>query len=282
MTISPNPATALYKLLQQVKNSQCPTIQKGWEVVLAEPVGTAEFARRHAAVVMLFNDVHQRVLGLAPHDQDRERYLQYIPRWYDAVVPRTAWNSVQRPATGLIDSTILDHLAGLGTHFRLMDQQPSETVTDQAAHQLRTALGEWRMLLVDTDLPPLLHNEIRGHLDHIEWLLDNIHRFGSDPVIASANQLLGCGVKILGTRRSAAKRAGAAMAAVLTFLASTQVSVDATNDLLAGLTEMRERAQQLIQDPHHTLENPASLPIAPIADEATVHDAEIIDDHPQP
>ncbi|WP_280271201.1 hypothetical protein [Nocardia wallacei] len=282
MTISPNPATALYNLLQQVKNSQGTTIQKGWELVLGQPVGTAEFARRHAAVVMLFTDVHQRVLGLAKHDQDRERYLQYIPRWYDAVVPRTAWSSVQRPATGLIDSTILDHLAGLGTLFRLMDQQSSETVTADAAHRLRTALGEWRMLLVDADLPPLLHNEIRGHIDHIEWLLDNIRLFGSNPVIASANQLFGCGVKIMGTRRSAVKRAGAAMAAVVAFLASTQTGIDTTNDLLAGLTEMREHAQELIQGPQHTLDDQPRLPAAPITDEATVHDAEIIEDHPHP
>ncbi|MEV0359748.1 hypothetical protein AB0H71_27205 [Nocardia sp. NPDC050697] len=235
-----NPASALYEILNRVVRSRESTIAKSWSAALAAPIGSHEFIQRHCEVVRLFTAVHQRLLGLPEGDRARNRSLQYLPAWYDVVVPREHWQNPEVPPSDLIETPVLGLLESVGDIFDLQDREVGAAVDRAALERLRESLHAWRDLLNETTLPETLATQIRHQVAHIEWLLDNVELFGGEPVVTAAGQLLGTGVSTMSRRPSLAKRAAAAMAGIILFLTQVEDGIDLANGVLEGLVEVRE------------------------------------------
>lgn len=238
-----NPATALYRVLRKLSECGAATVDTGWGTVLDVAAQPAEFARRHSEVVGLFRQVHSYLLALPDADEDRERYLQYIPSWYRAVVLPGAWTGTQ--SNNVVKPEILEHLGGLGSSIR--KSSPRSVIEDDAIEALRASLEHWRSLAEDADLPHYLAEEIRAHLHHIDWLLANVATFGTRPVVDEATLLLASGVKTLKARPKLKTKVASAMAGVIFFLGGASHVVDEMNGVLEGLVETRGHIEHLIE-----------------------------------
>lgn len=59
-----NAAAGLHSILERIAGSSQATIHNGWEEVLGEAYGSAEFSLRHAEVVGLFGRTVSRLFAL--------------------------------------------------------------------------------------------------------------------------------------------------------------------------------------------------------------------------
>ncbi|WP_280335641.1 hypothetical protein [Nocardia wallacei] len=280
---APNSAHALHDILQRVVRSQAATFEQGWETVLERPAGTPAFVQRHAAVVELYCDVHRTLLA-HPRVAVRDRYQRYLPQWYEAIVPRTAWDRTARPVEKLIDRTVLDHLAGLGDSLLARNEQHREPVPEAAIARLRDALGEWRALLPEADLPLSLQDEISAQVDRIERLLNN-NRHDLNPVITEARRLVGRVNTVIGTRPPVKRRACAAILLTLAFLNDVDTGIDTASHILTGVNEISNQITELIDAPKHLLPTDDALapPSAEVDGQSVVHDALIVEEQaPRP
>ncbi|MFC8529480.1 hypothetical protein [Nocardia sp. NPDC057227] len=254
-----NPASALYEILNRVVRSRESTIAKSWSAALEAPIGSHEFIQRHCEVVRLFTAVHQRLLGLPEGDRARSRSLQYLPSWYDVVVPREHWQSPEVPPSDLIESPVLGLLESVGDIFDLQDREAGTAVDRTALERLRESLHAWRDLLDETALPETLATQIRHQVAHIEWLLENVELFGAEPVVTAASQLLGTGVSTMSRRPSLAKRTATAMAGIILFLTQVEDGIDLASGVLDGLVQVRDSMVQMLDGPRE-LTAPADDP----------------------
>lgn len=269
--IAVNPATALHCVLNRMLAVRGDTIYNGWTAVLGAQIGEVEFVQRHAEVVGLVAKVTERLHVLPAGNRTRDRYLSYVPLWYQAVVSPEQWTAMQ--AHHVIDVSALHQLESLSEWIDLADRPP--ILTDDAVAQLRDALGEWRSLLDEAGLPDGLANEIRSQVGHIDWMLANIGLVGTQAVVDSTRQLAGTGIDAMAARPSMAKRIGVAVAATVAILASVNQGVEETQAILEGVREMAATVQDIEASGFAKPKELAAVPTPP-TDE--VVDAELVDD----
>lgn len=187
MATSISAATALHAILEKVTVDENVSIVRSWEAALDAEIETAEFASRHAEVCVLVSDVAKYLYSLPEGDRERTRFTPYVERWHNAVCHRSTWSS--NSAGNLIASGDLDMLSTLGM---LRDQKRGESgFTENQLEQLRQSLMAWHELLEAGAFPTEVADEVRTSVAHLEWLLDRIEMFGSEPVERQGRNLLG-------------------------------------------------------------------------------------------
>ncbi|GAA3963234.1 hypothetical protein [Gordonia caeni] len=239
-----NPASALYSILDTVRKSGDSTVGKGWERALGCAVDDKDFPRRHGEVVQLFSRVNQYLLSLPEDNEDRQLYLPYAPRWYDAVVFRGNWNVTSSPAKRIVSGDILNHLRGLG---RLLQLKSGQNLTTEAIDALRKGLAEWSTLLDSAEIPAALAERIRGQVDLIGWLLDNVETYGAEPVMRESRNLLGEGVDLIQAMPGKAKKIGLALAGIVYAIGLLHSGIDHTAGILEGLSEVGTQYGRLVE-----------------------------------
>lgn len=270
-----NPALALHDILARLWNTGGVSVQDGWKAVLSEPVGTLEFAQRHGEVVGLLNLVVERLRGLPESNRTRIRCEGYVPQWHTAVVYRGVWdNKNSAHAQAIVSVPALHQLESLGEQFDSLFGYEDTELSEVAVTDLRSSLQEWRNLLDSAELPRGMTNQIRGEIDHIEWLLANVDLFGSAPVVNRSRQLVGSGVLAMATRPSLATRINAALVGVVAFLTLTNTGVEQANGILEGVKEMATHVQSIADGEQPEPAEP--LQLGPV-DIPTPSDDEIID-----
>lgn len=236
MAIPNNPATALDTILRKVATSGAPNVSDGWTSALGVTPGTTDFALRHGEVVGLMNRVLTHLTSLDPEEVEHELYLQYVPAWYRAVVYPDSWGSSNRPAAGIIELHILDHLKGLGLHMRRRSVYP--VLGDDKLAELRRSLDEWRTLADKAGLPSDLAQQVRTLVDHIDWLLANSETFGTEPVMENARTLFGLSVPVIHfADRKWTKTIASAMAALVLVLGPVADATEEANRILTNVSE---------------------------------------------
>lgn len=271
--LSVNPATALHNILEQMMYSDRDTIQDGWAAVLGAHVGTVDFAQRHGEVIALLNGVGARLRGLPEGNRTRERCLPYIPSWYQALVYTGPWGSSQHPARIVIDKANLDQLGTVGDLFDTLFDDERTALSDDALAQLRRNLGEWRDLLDEADLPRGIASQIRAQVNHIEWLLDNVGTFGSQPIVDRTRELVGSGVSAVAVKPKLSVKIGSALTGAVMFLGLVHQGVDQANGILEGVQKMTTYVQQIADGDFVPPKELTAVPTLP-ADE--VVDAEVV------
>lgn len=272
---SRNPALALHDILNRLWNTGAVSVQDGWLDVLSAHVGTLDFAQRHGEVVGLLNVVGERLMGLPETHRTRVRCLEYLPQWYSSVVYPGVWGDVRAAnAQNIVNVAALHQLESLGEQFDTLFGYEDTDLSEVAVSQLRASLQEWRNLLDSADLPRGMTNQIRGEIDHIEWLLANVDLFGSAPVVTRSRQLVGSGVMAMATRPGLASRINAALVGVVAFLTLTNTGVEQANGILEGVEEMATHVQSIADGGRPEPAEPRQ--IGP-ADIPTQSDGEIID-----
>jgi hypothetical protein len=256
-----------------------------WENVLGVTPGTHEFARRHAEVVALFLRVYDRLIAL-PEEDIRNQYLAYVPEWYGAIVYQRGFWSNQGNFKGAnprdaANRNIVNHLAGLAATFEL-EYLTTPSLDDNAIDSLKRSIAEWRKILGNPDFDQKLANAIRADIDHIEFLLSERGRFGAEPVVKAAQNLVGTAVVAMGKERKWAKKIGAAMAGVVIFLHGAHDAVDDANGILEGVVKMWTEVGDII-DPNKQVEYKSTPELNAGASDAhddNVVDAETVDPEP--
>lgn len=146
MTVIDNPATALQQILRQIVSSNG-AINDLWKGILGIAPGTPEFARRHAEVVGLWQQINNLLFALPPGDLEREQYLQYMPHYYDVIVYRESWAA---RGTGSGNMMAIDHLTGIASTLRYRGLS-NPAVSDDAITRLRESIAEWHSILDEAD-----------------------------------------------------------------------------------------------------------------------------------
>lgn len=242
MVSANNAAESLHSVLTKVYRSGGSTVGAGWEAALGSPHGTPEFIPRHAEIVSLFQTVHCYLLALSEDHVYREIYEKYLPAWYRAIVFPDSWGSTSQPASKIISEPVLDQLRSLGAHMRR--RTVSLDLPEDRLQTLRESLAEWRALLDDSELPPDLADQIKSQVDHIEWLLNNVSTFGTEPIVTGVHTLLGLSVPVLQMGGKWPAKIAAAVAALVIFLApvadATEHVKEIAGNLSATVTEIQK------------------------------------------
>lgn len=263
-----NAAAGLHSILERMVASTQTTIHSGWEEVLGEPYGTAEFSLRHAEVVGLFGRTVSRLFALPEGHRARVRYSRYVPNWYTAVVPYSAWHTAGQPASSVISQGDLDHLGGFADWVAERDRDLGEGIPDAAMDRLREGLDTWKELLAEAALPESLRDQITAQVSHIEWLLSQIDLFGPQPVIQGASSLVGTGLQALAFAPTFGKKIARASARLTAAIAIITAPIAVGNNLYAELEVMGENIQELAErgDAPRELEEAASEGPATVPD----------------
>ncbi|QDQ91584.1 hypothetical protein FND50_12655 [Rhodococcus sp. WB9] len=281
--VSVNPALALHTFIDRVMKSETPHVHEAFVNVLNCNLGTVEYVQRHSEIVALVAAVTERLHALPQDARARNRYLAYVPSWYDAVVPRNAWNQTNPGPSAIISADSLHLLDSLVDYFDFTFADSRSVMSAEAVEHLREGLQEWRELLEDADLPDSLVLQIRGQVDHIEWLLANVELVGNQAVERRARELVGSGVDVMAARPRTAKRVGAALAGVVRFLTLIHTGVDEANGILEGVQQMTATVQEIAGGEVPALELPAApgptdVPRIPRLDDPNIIDADVEDD----
>jgi hypothetical protein len=197
--------------------------------------------------------------------------------WYDAVVFQGHWNTSQAPASTIGDPMVINHLIGAAQLLRSIGTA-TPAPSEDSMEKLRDSIRDWYELLDEaTDLPDGLINEIRGQVQHVEWLLTNVGTYGSQPVVSAAQDLVGSGIAAMARQPKWARRIGAALSGVLIFLGGIEQGVGNANGILEGVAEMQAHLEELVDGPKELTEAPEQRQLeAPGLDrEHEVIDAEI-------
>ncbi|WP_157105978.1 hypothetical protein [Nocardia sienata] len=240
-----NPAAGLHSILQKMSQSGAASVQKGWESVLGVQYGTPDFARRHAEVVALVGRISDRLYAMPEGNPTRERNLRYLPHWYSAVVYSNGWNAQGHPAQNVIS---VDHLDDLGNFSDILvgrDRDAGDGISDDAMARLREGLAKWRELVDESTLPGQLREQIRGQVDHLEWLLTGVETFGPQPVVARTEELVGTGVTALALIPRLAKKVTEAVVYCTGALTIINGGMAEGNVFLEHLTTMSAQIEEL-------------------------------------
>lgn len=215
-----NPAVALYQILKVVViDNETVSIDKGWNAALGARLNSQEFVRRHCETVTLLDTV-RTYLQVAPQFH-RDVYSQYVPAWFTAVVCQSSWQSVK--GANLLSTEVLNLLGGLGA--ALPDY--SRNWDDTAQGQLTDAVNEWAALLDGGELSDDVATSIRGRLDQLIWLRQNVDLFGVQPIVDATSQVVSAGVQGMArSKPGVVKRIGIAIAASFVFLGHVHTTVD--------------------------------------------------------
>lgn len=183
----------LHTLLSRVKTSGKPSYVKGWAAVLGAEWGTVEFAKRHGEVVNLMVVTIEQLNSLP--ERPRERSLRYVNSWWQSIVqPQLNWTDSGRPAEGIIQQDMLDHLESAA------DIIAGSLVGSMAAPRGVDFQGiveqcrEWLDLLQgmeESEISGPVRDGLISQLEHLIWLIENADLFGGARVSAEASRVIG-------------------------------------------------------------------------------------------
>lgn len=285
--VSINPAWALHTTVSRLIGSGEQNIQNAWQTVLGIQPGTVPFIERHTEIVGLVGLITERLNSLPEGTRQKDIYLGYVPQWYDAVVSRNSWGNTQHPPAQLLPADSLNLLAGLADYFDFTFGDSRSVLTDDAMQKLRDGLNEWRDLLVGAGIPAETVNEIRGQVDHLEWMLDNVQLVGNQPIVRGARELVGTGFSLMALKPKVAVTIGGVIMGLLTFLGNVNDGLDVANGILEGVADLTANVQELAGGEVPQKELPAAPSGPHIVPEVSnlnagsdqnVVDAEVVDD----
>lgn len=277
MAVPNNPAQALAALLQKVTQSGKPSFGEAWGTVLGANSTSAEFARRHSAVVGLVNEIQIFLESLPEDDELRVDHLRDMPTYYSAVVYHGDWNTRLNPGT-LINDQQIRLLASLGRDIRHRGVYP--VVTDADVAKLRESLQAWEEMLDGADLPEGINGEIRAQLAAIRDLLSQADILSYGPAVKEVETLFGKAVRIAKYVEDGKKIAGC-VTGLFEFL--THLSVgdlpSTMNALVGAFSVMGEALQTAHQQrrPQKAIES-AGRPALEAPPGEPFVDAEVVDD----
>lgn len=262
---------ALHDVLDRVRNSGEPTIQRGWAAVLDAQPNTLAWAQRHAEVVNLYRTLLLEVSSLPEGQRAREWAERYAAAWYRAVVWQSHWQNNQEPASKIIDDSTLDHLGQTAEILQLRMSGTAASPTDEGIARLRHELEEWLGVLEETaDIPKPTREEIAGQIRHVLWLLDNIETFGCAPVARETRMVVGRITEATATRdpqsntgKKWAARAGALIVALTLFTDVADHTTHALEAVQQTVQETRKVTSEImrVESGHPGLSHsPAALP----------------------
>ncbi|WP_157931770.1 hypothetical protein [Mycobacteroides abscessus] len=240
-TVPDNPATALERIFDSVRSSGQKSIKGVWTTVLNAQHGTPEFYKRHSEVMALVSRLQLILESLPDDDSTRVRNLGDVPLWYGAVLPIAHWDDQNFKAwAALIPEHNIRLLGSLGEilSHRTTDAKLSNTDVSR----LRASLEEWKKALGETELPEAIRLEVHRQVEHIEWLLSQVDRFGYEPVVQQSRTLFSMGFSVV----KAAGKAGnivTAMSSLFQFI--THISVNNYGEAVNALTGMMSAASDL-------------------------------------
>lgn len=267
-----NPATALQAILRRIIQTKSGDLRNAWHAILEAPVGSGEFARRHSAVINLWQEVHNLLSGLPDGDAEREQYLGYMSHYYNVLVYPQGWNV---GPDGIGNATTIDHLTGIASTFRYRVLTPPPA-TDDAIARLRVSISEWRDILDEAGFDEKFANELHAQLNHLGWLLDNMTLFGARPVVEASMSLAGASIVAMGTKPSFAKRIGKATAGFVAFVTLFNPVVDQATGMIEGMTELRDAVIELITPPKE-IEGPPDIKQLTTGHDRNVIEGEVVD-----
>ena len=213
--------------------------------MLGAEAGSVEWAQRHAEVVGLYQALIEQVLSLPEGDRTRVRALRYAPSWYRAVVWQSHWQHNSERPSNVLDDATLDHLGSIAEILALRFPRSAAEPTDEGIAHLRRELEEWLGVLTETsEVPSQVREEVAGQIQHVLWLLDNIHTFGAGPVVREARRVVGRvteeAAKPGGIKEWTA-RIGTLIAAIALFtgvVQSTNEALEAVQDTITVVSEI--------------------------------------------
>lgn len=240
-TVPDNPATALERIFDAVRASGQKSIKGVWVTVLDAPHGTPEFYKRHSEVMALVSRLQLILESLPEDDPTRVRNVGDVPLWYGAVLPIGHWDDQNLNAwVGLIPEHNIRLLGSLGEI--LSHRTTDAKLTDSDVSRLRESLADWKKALSETQLPDALRLEVQRQVEHIEWLLTQVDRYGYEPVVQQSRSLFSMGFSVV----KAAGKAGnvvTAMSSLFQFI--THISVQNYGEAINALTGMMSAASDL-------------------------------------
>jgi len=239
-----NPAIALRKILRGVMRDDA-HIDKAWVAVLGANVGTLDFSLRHSEVVALWRQVYDLLFALPGDDEDRTQYLSYMGHYYTAIVHPDSWTGA---GSSIANPLIVDQLTGIATtlQYRAI---AAPKLGDPALSRLRDAITDWRAILDEAEFEEKFATELHAQVDHLEWLLDNVHLFGSGPIVESSKKLVGSGIAAMGVKPSFAKRIGKALAPALVVIAMFHTVTDDLKGITEGIADMKDAVVEIVTPP---------------------------------
>lgn len=266
------PGHALHELLSALALEKSLNMRDAWGKVLQTTFGSADWPRRHAEVVRLFQAVLNQLLSLPESDGTRLRGLRYATAWYDAIVWPKNWDA---QAGAAISQTNLDLLASVAD---VLAARSGHSLRSSAAdiETLRDEIAGWLQLVRETtDLPASVREEIAAQLAHVQWLLDNIETFGTGAVVRETEAAIGKVTETLFTRLGVSqfkKRWIRAFGGLVIALGLFSQGLEATNKVLQNaqdtvhvLVEISQEVGSIINDP---AEQPALQSGTPSSDKA--------------
>ncbi len=278
-------ARALHDILQAVTEhiGGSNKAYRAWRDVAGEEIESTEFAQFHAEAVALLSEV---AAGMGTLDtRSRERYLQYLPAWWNGVVrPRQDWAAIQDP---IIDKANLDMLAALADlqETRALLAEPGNP---QAAEVLTRAVTHILSVVQQaTDIPHPVRDQIVADLEHVLWLLSHVDTFGVDHAVAAVERATGkVTAAATKTRSQRLKEAAVGLTAALAFsaTATTNVTTIVENvQSVFGISAeadpggINESVQSTVLE-IYTVCAPKALAPGPTTSDNSAVDAEIVDD----
>jgi hypothetical protein len=183
----------LHSILARVRASSGANYANGWAQALEAEWGSLEFSRRHSEVVNLLLDTVVQLNALP--ERSRERSLRYVPFWWTAVVqPQANWTDNGRNANDIITQDMLDHLEAAADIIAgsLVGSTAAPRGTDLQG--ISDQCREWIDLLRsmdDAEISGPVRDELVSQIEHLIWLIENVHIFGAARVSAEANRVIG-------------------------------------------------------------------------------------------
>lgn len=238
-------ARYLHHLLMQVEEAEGANLRVRWASVLAAEPYSVDFSLRHAAVVGLWRDTVGMINAL-PASPTRERRLTYAEAWWQGIVlPDVHWGENKRHS--VLNQAAFDMLDTTAEYLEQLDGGAQPTgLPDDALRDLRTQAEEWIDRVQQAEgLSRGLGASLIEHLQSVIWLIDNVDRFGSAPIVAAAEQATGGLIRAgFSTLQPAAwaqhlAKFVAAMTLVATGLTQTNVAIDQAQEIYREIESAR-------------------------------------------
>lgn len=186
--LTKNPAHLLADLLEslEVPANTPPETVHGFDSAL-----DVEAWRRHADRLAMVRSVdeHLRVLAMRT---DTSVFEPSLPYWYAGVgMALTPWGSLQSTSQPR-RACPPEHLSLLRALGMLIDARPHLSVDETDRRSLLDVVEEASTLLAsEDDMDPVIRDYLTRLLQRISFVLDNLERYGAEPLRALAFELAG-------------------------------------------------------------------------------------------
>ncbi len=182
----------LHAILTRVRESGKGQYVQGWVSVLDAEMSSAEFCKRHAEVVNLLSLTIQQLHALP--DRSRDRFMRYVPAWWNVVIqPKANWADNGRAAIQIADLDLLDHLESAAdiilSNLAGSEGAPAGTDLSEMSRQCQ----EWiEILEMDNgNIDNVIKSQLISQLRHVIWLVENVEIFGEARISGEASRAIG-------------------------------------------------------------------------------------------